>query len=49
MKRNIEFYSLNSSKRDDTEVEILSSGFVMRKINCCLIISNLIISELKVR
>ena len=35
------------SKRDDTEVEISSSGFVMCKINRCLIISNLMTSELE--
>ena len=35
------------SKRDDTEVEISSSEFVMCKINHCLIISNLMTSELE--
>ena len=35
------------SKRDDTEVEMSSSGFVMCKINRCLIISNLMTSELE--
>ena len=35
------------SKRDDTQVEISSSGFVMCKINRCLIISSLMTSELE--
>ena len=47
MKSNIKFNSLNSEQKDDTEVEISSSGFVMCKINRCLIISNLMSSELE--
>ena len=35
------------SNRDDTEVEISSSEFVMCKINRCLIISYLMTSELE--
>ena len=35
------------SNRDDTEVEISSSEFVMCKINRCLIMSYLMTSELE--